>query len=172
METLTVNFSLGTLVRKGGLEPPRPLGHRILNPARIPVPPLPHRIDYTSSWPVSPRPCIYSVCPKVCPNCRCSNLRRGLLGKLDRRQVPQRTVGLSFVRLSSEDAQREVEATQPLMTSYKVFRYSSRASVCLFDRLVPYVCPWFPLPRRDVSNRKPSRSAAAPWVTNPTLTGS
>jgi hypothetical protein len=28
------------LVRKGGLEPPRPFGHRILSPARLPVPPL------------------------------------------------------------------------------------------------------------------------------------
>src|SRR4051812_8251170 len=28
------------LVRKGGVEPPRPFGHRILSPARLPVPPL------------------------------------------------------------------------------------------------------------------------------------
>src|SRR5436190_1166351 len=28
------------LVRKGGVEPPRPYGHRILSPARLPVPPL------------------------------------------------------------------------------------------------------------------------------------
>ena len=28
------------MVRKGGLEPPRPFGHRILNPARLPIPPL------------------------------------------------------------------------------------------------------------------------------------
>ena len=27
-------------VRKGGLEPPSPLGHQILNLARLPVPPL------------------------------------------------------------------------------------------------------------------------------------
>ena len=27
-------------MRKGGLEPPRVLPHRILNPARLPVPPL------------------------------------------------------------------------------------------------------------------------------------
>ena len=27
-------------VRKGGVEPPRPFGHRILSPARLPVPPL------------------------------------------------------------------------------------------------------------------------------------
>ena len=32
-------------VRKGGVEPPRPFGHRILSPARLPVPPLsPERI--------------------------------------------------------------------------------------------------------------------------------
>ena len=31
------------LVRKEGFEPPRPFGHRILSPARLPVPPLPHR---------------------------------------------------------------------------------------------------------------------------------
>ena len=30
------------LVRKGGVEPPRPFGHRILSPARLPVPPLSH----------------------------------------------------------------------------------------------------------------------------------
>ena len=29
------------LVREGGLEPPRPFGHRNLNPARLPIPPLP-----------------------------------------------------------------------------------------------------------------------------------
>ena len=27
-------------LRKGGVEPPRPFGHRILSPARLPVPPL------------------------------------------------------------------------------------------------------------------------------------
>ena len=27
-------------MRKGGFEPPQPFGHRILNPARLPVPPL------------------------------------------------------------------------------------------------------------------------------------
>ena len=29
-----------TLVREGGLEPPRPYGHRNLYPARLPIPPL------------------------------------------------------------------------------------------------------------------------------------
>src|ERR671917_174200 len=29
-----------TLVGEGGLEPPRPFGHRNLNPARLPIPPL------------------------------------------------------------------------------------------------------------------------------------
>jgi hypothetical protein len=29
-----------TLVREEGLEPSRPLGHRNLNPARLPIPPL------------------------------------------------------------------------------------------------------------------------------------
>ena len=28
------------MVRKGGLEPPRPCGHKILNLARLPIPPL------------------------------------------------------------------------------------------------------------------------------------
>src|SRR5712692_280414 len=40
-----------TFVRKEGVEPPRPCGHRILSPARLPVPPLPHSghpTDYTS----------------------------------------------------------------------------------------------------------------------------
>lgn len=35
--------SMATLVRKEGVEPPRPFGHRILSPARLPIPPLPHR---------------------------------------------------------------------------------------------------------------------------------
>src|SRR3989304_1536092 len=35
------------MVRKEGVEPPRPCGHRILSPARLPVPPLPHSADYT-----------------------------------------------------------------------------------------------------------------------------
>ena len=30
------------MVRKEGLEPPRPFGHKILSLARLPVPPLPH----------------------------------------------------------------------------------------------------------------------------------
>ena len=33
----------GCLVREGGLEPPRPFGHRNLNPARLPIPPLPQK---------------------------------------------------------------------------------------------------------------------------------
>src|SRR5947199_9435801 len=33
-------FPLVTIVREGRLELPRPLGHRILSPARLPVPPL------------------------------------------------------------------------------------------------------------------------------------
>ena len=36
-------FHCGIMVRKGGLEPPRPCGHWTLNPARLPIPPLPHR---------------------------------------------------------------------------------------------------------------------------------
>src|SRR5688500_6691009 len=31
-------------VRKGGVEPPWPFGHRILSPARLPVPPLSHQV--------------------------------------------------------------------------------------------------------------------------------
>jgi hypothetical protein len=37
-------------VRKGGLEPPRVLPHRILNPARLPIPPLSR--DVTSDRPL------------------------------------------------------------------------------------------------------------------------
>ncbi len=33
------------LVREGGLEPPRPFGHRNLNPARLPIPPLPQEVS-------------------------------------------------------------------------------------------------------------------------------
>src|SRR5579862_899699 len=45
-------------VREGGLEPPRPCGHRNLNPARLPIPPLARerrRIAQTSQydrWPM------------------------------------------------------------------------------------------------------------------------
>src|SRR3972149_8452599 len=31
------------MVRKRGLEPPRPCGHKLLRLARLPIPPLPHR---------------------------------------------------------------------------------------------------------------------------------
>jgi hypothetical protein len=44
----------GGLVRKEGVEPPRPFGHKILSLARLPVPPLPQcgqRIYYTGdAW--------------------------------------------------------------------------------------------------------------------------
>jgi hypothetical protein len=48
-------------VRKEGVEPPRPFGHRILSPARLPVPPLPRNsqaTDYTGDLlsPVCPQP--------------------------------------------------------------------------------------------------------------------
>src|SRR5438874_6766523 len=39
---LRILNSTSILVRKGGVEPPRPRGHRILSPARLPIPPLPH----------------------------------------------------------------------------------------------------------------------------------
>ena len=35
------------LVRKGGLEPPRPFGHWILSPARLPIPPLSRGVTAT-----------------------------------------------------------------------------------------------------------------------------
>ena len=33
-----------------GVEPIRPFGHRILSPARLPIPPRGRRFDYTSGW--------------------------------------------------------------------------------------------------------------------------
>ena len=36
MESSSIKY----LVGEGGLEPPRPYGHRNLNPARLPIPPL------------------------------------------------------------------------------------------------------------------------------------
>lgn len=36
------------MVRKGGLEPPRPCDHKILNLARLPIPPLSHALGHTS----------------------------------------------------------------------------------------------------------------------------
>ncbi len=35
-----MQFRSSAGVREGGLEPPRPFGHRILSPARLPVPAL------------------------------------------------------------------------------------------------------------------------------------
>ena len=35
-------------VPKGGLEPPRPCGQRILSPVRLPIPPL-GQLDYSST---------------------------------------------------------------------------------------------------------------------------
>src|SRR3954468_22294881 len=35
-------FMVDEGVRKGGVEPPKPFGYRILSPARLPVPPLSH----------------------------------------------------------------------------------------------------------------------------------
>ena len=32
-------------VAEAGLEPARPIGHRILNPERLPIPPLGHFVD-------------------------------------------------------------------------------------------------------------------------------
>src|SRR5258708_27008921 len=49
------------MVRKEGVDPPRPCGHRILSPARLPVPPLPRSSYYTKestanhAWIVSMR---------------------------------------------------------------------------------------------------------------------
>ena len=37
------------MVRKEGLEPPRPFGHKILSLARLPVPPLPLWYYYTGN---------------------------------------------------------------------------------------------------------------------------
>src|SRR3954471_16091250 len=46
--------SVGTrerrLVRKKGLEPSRPCGHKLLRLARLPIPPLPHEEGTTTSW--------------------------------------------------------------------------------------------------------------------------
>ena len=47
----SVGTSTTQKVREGGFEPPRPLGHWDLNPARLPVPPLPR----DSSLPVDHR---------------------------------------------------------------------------------------------------------------------
>ena len=37
-------------MRKGGVEPPHPNGHRNLNPARLPIPPLSHGWDGIYRW--------------------------------------------------------------------------------------------------------------------------
>ena len=38
-------------MRKGGLEPPRVLPHRILNPARLPIPPLSRKVSEVLTQP-------------------------------------------------------------------------------------------------------------------------
>ena len=38
-----------SIVRKGGVEPPKPFGYRILSPARLPVPPLSRDTDIPDS---------------------------------------------------------------------------------------------------------------------------
>ncbi len=47
--SLTSRNIEGEGMRKGGLEPPRVLPHRILNPARLPVPPLSRRREYDAA---------------------------------------------------------------------------------------------------------------------------
>src|SRR5688572_33094210 len=57
-------------VRKGGVEPPKPFGYRILSPARLPVPPLspvvaPGRRSYlTRLTSIYALTCAISVSPK------------------------------------------------------------------------------------------------------------
>jgi hypothetical protein len=75
-------LDLTNVVRKEGVEPPRPHGHRILSPARLPIPPLPHRWinrvpeqQYTTvSSPFFPtrfpRPCIKDCLKKFAESLR------------------------------------------------------------------------------------------------------
>lgn len=42
MKKSPVQKNRGSLVREGGVEPPRPHGHTDLNRARLPIPPLAH----------------------------------------------------------------------------------------------------------------------------------
>ena len=42
MKKSPVLSNRGSLVREGGVEPPRPHGHTDLNRARLPIPPLAH----------------------------------------------------------------------------------------------------------------------------------
>src|SRR5258708_26678131 len=67
------SFQANFLVRKEGFEPPRPFGHRILSPARLPVPPLPQRYyHYTgiqgriSRLPAAILGHGWSACPPIC----------------------------------------------------------------------------------------------------------
>src|SRR5690606_18933414 len=60
------------LVREGGVEPPRPLGHTDLNRARLPIPPLarvPGKISTVPRWPRNPAaPSRASVAWRVAPD--------------------------------------------------------------------------------------------------------
>ena len=42
LRLLLMDKVIDSMVRKGGLEPPRPFGHQILSLARLPIPPLSH----------------------------------------------------------------------------------------------------------------------------------
>ena len=48
MKKSPVLSNRGSLVREGGVEPPRPHGHTDLNRARLPIPPLAH-VSYSVS---------------------------------------------------------------------------------------------------------------------------
>src|ERR1039458_4111119 len=57
-----------SFVGEGGLEPPRPCGHRNLNPARLPIPPLARcRDDSRGSW-VTPARRLRSRTDAVAPS--------------------------------------------------------------------------------------------------------
>src|SRR5204862_6274851 len=58
------------LVRKGGLEPPWPFGHRILSPARLPVPPLSRPSTSLRTRPERPRGARASTAVRMRPSTR------------------------------------------------------------------------------------------------------
>src|SRR3954468_13452878 len=76
-------FMVDEGVRKGGVEPPKPFGYRILSPARLPVPPLSH----------APVPAY--------PIGRFRSIRRGSMVKDVSRQCPDRIQMIPFWSLLS-----------------------------------------------------------------------
>src|ERR1051326_117291 len=71
---------MGGLVRKGGIEPPRPNGHRLLRPARLPVPPLSQTIQNQAGKAILDMRAGMSIAPHDIPNILDTDVFRSVHG--------------------------------------------------------------------------------------------